>query len=171
MFAGTIDTNAVARFTNSIGSAVTNGVTDAHLLFQSPGGIAGDGVCLYNLFRGVPLNIVLYNAGTLCSAAAIAFLGAKERKFSAHATFMLHRSQTAAQGGTAIELKHLAHSAGLDDARAEAIIRESATLTDDQWEIFHAHNLWLSAQEAFRAGIATEIAEFAPPRGEGLAVI
>lgn len=171
MFAGGIDTNAVNRFMNSIASGIANQVTEAHVLFQSGGGTVGDGVCLYNMFTQIPLNLILDNSGTVCSAAAIAFLGAKHRRFSRHATFMVHRCQTPAQNATTVELRHLAHSAGQDDERMEAIIRESSTLSDDQWNIFHAHNLWLSADEALSAGIATEIAEFAPPKGEPISII
>lgn len=171
MFAGSVDNQAVSRFMNSISSAVANGVSEAHVLFQSNGGLVGDGVCLFNLFRGVQFDLILYNGGTVCSAAAIAFLGARHRRFSRHATFMIHRSQVPMQNATTVELKHLAHSTGQDDDRMEAIIRECSTLTEDQWNIFHGHNLWLSAEEALAAGIATAIGDFAPPRGEPVAII
>lgn len=171
IFAGGIDNEAVNRFAVALGRGMSAGVTHAHIMIQSGGGIVGDGVALYNLFRSMPIDLTLYNAGTVCSAAAIAFLGAKQRRISAHATIMLHRSQSVAQGGTSVELRHLAHSAALDDARIEAIIRESCTLNEDQFAIFHAHNLWLSAEEAIAAGVATEIAEFAPPPREIISVI
>ncbi len=171
VFAGAIDNNTVARFATAIANGMTGGVTDAHILFQSGGGIVGDGVCLYNFFRGAPMNLTLYNSGTICSAAAIAFLGAERRMFSAHATFMVHRSQTPSQSASSVELKHLAHSADLDDARMEAIIRESSSLTQEQLTIFQAHNLWLSADEALQAGIATGLGEFAPPMGHIISII
>jgi ATP-dependent protease ClpP protease subunit len=42
---------------------------------------------------------------------------------------------------------------------------EAAKLTPEQWETHRQGDLWLSADEALAAGIATEVAEFAPPAG------
>ena len=139
--------------------------------FAGNGGAVADGVCLYNLFRGIPLDLSLYNAGNVCSAAAIAFLGARQRKFSAQASFMIHRCQVPVQNATSVELQHFVHSTRQDDDRMEPIIRECANLGEDQWNIFHAHDLWRSAEKALAAGIATEIGEFAPRRGEPVAII
>src|SRR4051794_30276298 len=86
-FAGQIDQGAVQRIFQSFAGAMTNKISGVHLLFQSAGGFIGDGVCLYNFFRAMPIDLTLYNAGSVCSAAVIAYLGAKKRKTSAYATF------------------------------------------------------------------------------------
>src|SRR5207249_2269497 len=44
-----------------------------------------------------PVELTAYNSGTVASGAVIAFLGAKKRKASASATFMLHRTMGTAQ--------------------------------------------------------------------------
>lgn len=78
----------VAGLTNAMGAKSKH----VHLLFQTAGGYVGDGVFLYNFFRAVPIELTLYNVGQISSAGIIAYLGAKHRKTTRNATFMLHRS-------------------------------------------------------------------------------
>jgi ATP-dependent protease ClpP protease subunit len=74
IFAGPIDQQAIQRISNAVTIAVNNGVENMHLLFQSTGGMVGDGVFLYNLFRSVPIDITLYNVGSIASIGVIAYL-------------------------------------------------------------------------------------------------
>jgi ATP-dependent Clp protease protease subunit len=142
-----------------------NQVGHVHLLFQSTGGTVADGVCLYNFLNTLPIEISLYNVGTVASAGALAYLGAKTRKVSTTGTFMLHRTQATPFGATAERLLALGKSVMLDDQRTEAILRSHLNLPDDLWEIHRVADLWLSAEEAVKYGLATEIADFAPPKG------
>src|SRR5690348_14907235 len=94
MYIGNIDQEASQRLASAFATASANGVTEVHLLFQSTGGVIGDGICLHNLFQTLPFDLTLYNTGCVASIAVIAYLGAKSRKSSAYATFMIHRTQT-----------------------------------------------------------------------------
>jgi ATP-dependent Clp protease, protease subunit len=162
VFAGPIDQAAVQRIFAGITTGTANKLESIHLLFQSYGGAVSDGVCLYNFFRSLPLDLTLYNVGNVSSAATIAFLGAKKRKTSAYATFMIHRAQSPAQAATAERLHAIAHSVIADDERIEAILRSGLTLSEDQWTVQKSADLWLTAKEAVTCGLA-EIGEFAPP--------
>lgn len=122
VFAGPIDQAAVQRIFQGMTSAIANSIHDIHLLFQSFGGSVGDGVCLYNFFKTLPVDLTLYNVGNVSSAATTAFLGAKKRKASAYATFMVHRVQSAAQPATTERLQSMTHSVLADDERTEAIL-------------------------------------------------
>src|ERR1700737_2724923 len=93
-FAGPIDQQSVQRFFTSIAAGSANKIEHIHILFQSFGGAVADGICLYNFFRALPIDLTLYNGGNVSSAATIAFLGAKGRKVTANATFMIHRAQS-----------------------------------------------------------------------------
>jgi len=53
----------------------------------------------------------------------------------------------------------------LDDQRTEAILRERLKMPDDLWDVHRIADLWLSADEAVKYGLATEIGDFAPPLG------
>ena len=97
-FVGLIDQSALQRIFAGLTLAMTNKVRRVHLLFRTTGDTVGDGVCLYNYLRSLPIEISLYNVGTVASIGALAYLGAKVRKTSTSATFMLHRTQAGAQG-------------------------------------------------------------------------
>ncbi len=168
IFAGPIDQAAVQRVANNIALASQAKVKEVHLLFQSVGGGIGEGKFLYNVFRTLPFDLVLYNAGIVASIAVIAYLGAKKRKVSAHATFMIHRTQTTAMSANTETIKALAKAAILADETTESILRTHINLPDDRWSEFNYHDLHFSAKEAVEFGIADEIAEFAPPAGTQL---
>jgi ATP-dependent Clp protease protease subunit len=164
-FCGMIDHAAVQRIFSGFATGMGLGVKRIHLLFQSDGGVVGDGVCLYNYFRTLPIDLTLYNAGSVRSIATIAYLGAKGRKTSTHATFMIHRTATTPQSATATRLEAVTQSLSLDDRRTERILRDHLTLPVEMWAKLDHYELTFSAEEATKLGIAEEIAEFSPPVG------
>jgi len=163
VFAGPIDQAGVQRIFNSLTTAIASRVGHVHLLFQSTGGGIGEGICVYNFFKALTVDLTLYNTGTVASIAVIAFLGAKRRKTSAHAAFMLHRTQTTVQFTNTEALKSLAESASLSDKRTEAILREYINMPRRKWSQLDHNDLHISAEEAVQFGIAHQIAEFSPP--------
>jgi ATP-dependent protease ClpP protease subunit len=165
VFVGLIDNAAVQRLMNGINTAQGTGHTHVHLLFHSPGGVPPDGIALYNFFRALTIDLTLYNVGSVASAAVTAYLGAKNRNTSKYGSFMIHKTYTNPVQATAEKLKATSQSLQLDDARTEGILKERAKLTAEQWEVHRNGDLWLSADEALAVGIATQIAEFAPPAG------
>ncbi len=89
MFCAGIEQATAQKIVRCLTAASVNQVKHVHILFQSAGGYVGEGVFLYNLFRSMPIELTLYNVGQLSSAAVVAYLGAKRRKTSAHATFII----------------------------------------------------------------------------------
>jgi ATP-dependent protease ClpP protease subunit len=165
-FVGTIDQSATQRIVQGVTAAMSNSVTHIHLLFQSTGGFIGDGVFLYNFFRGLKMPLTLYNIGGVYSIGVIAYLGATERKVSAYASFMVHRSTLSPKATTMSGLQATAHSLSVDDQRTEAILKDHTKLTPEHWQRLDAgDDVTMSAKEALAVGIATEIAEFSPPDG------
>ena len=164
-----IDNAAVGRIMSNLAGASADGYTHVHLLFQSYGGTVGDGVCLYNFFRMLPIDLTIYNAGKIESIATIAYLGAKYRKTNAHATFMIHRTNTTPPLTTASRLQALAKGMLIDDARTEAILREHLDLSPEQWaDREDDQDVTFTAPEAIRIHLAHEIGDFAPPHGTRL---
>lgn len=165
MYVGGIDQANVQKLTNNLAIAMNVKVKSVHMLFQSSGGSVADGVFLYNLFRALPIEITLYNGGQICSAALIAYLGARHRKTNSRGTFMAHRSTLNPQPATSRNLRHVAKSLALDDDRTEAILRAHVNFPAELWTEMQYHDLHLSAEEAVMYGIAEEIADFGPPTG------
>ncbi len=165
IFCGSVNQESAQKICNTLGIASNGGVERIHLLFQSIGGAVGDGIFLYNLFKTFPVEIVLYNMGQVSSIAAVAYLGAKGRKVSASATFMLHRSTNSSQSATAARLTAIAKSLTLDDERTDSILHEHLSFPTELWTQLEYHDTFLSAQEAVQFGLADEIRDFSPPLG------
>jgi ATP-dependent Clp protease, protease subunit len=138
-----------------------------HILFQSMGGGVGDGICLYNFLRKCPLDVTLYNVGTVASIGVIIYLGGRRRVTQKHGTFMIHRSTSFPIGSHAAEkLEFTAKGLRLDDDRTEAILRQHLEFAEEKWtDLRHNAEFWFTADEAIKSGIAMEIGEFAPPIG------
>jgi ATP-dependent Clp protease protease subunit len=165
VFAGNIDQDAVRRVFQGVTAAISNKVGQLHLMMQSTGGFVGDGVCLYNFFRALPIDLTIYNSGSISSIAVVAYLGAKKRKVSTYASFSMHRSHTALQTANVSRLQSITKGLSVDDQRTEAILRQHLNLSGEQWQLHDTSDLWLTAQEALACGLADEIADFSPPPG------
>lgn len=162
---GNIDPAAAQRVMTSIRTASMNNVKKAHILIQSTGGGIGEGIGLYNLFRKAPIDLAFYNGGSIASIAVVAYLGAKNRKTSRNAMFTLHRTQTTTQAATTKAMKVLTENAILFDRNMEEILREHIDMPAEKWSALDEDDLWLSAENAVKYGIADEIADFAPRVG------
>jgi ATP-dependent Clp protease, protease subunit len=170
IFTGPIDSAAVQRITNALTELTDPRVApeSIHLFLHSPGGDVPEGIALHNFFRAFPLRLVLYNCGAVDSAAALAFLGAKERRASTHATFAIHKcAMSIAYPWPASQMQECVNALLIQDKRAEAIYRETGLgLTETHWnELANNKTLIFSAKEAVEIGFAQEIAEFSPPGG------
>jgi ATP-dependent protease ClpP protease subunit len=128
--------------------------------------VVSEKASLSTIFSGHSLfDLTLYNTGTIASGATIAYLGAKKRKASAHALFMIHRTQTTTQFANTQAIKSLADSAVINDQRTEAILRQHITMPREKWSQFDYRDIFFTAEESVQAGISDEISEFSPPAG------
>jgi ATP-dependent Clp protease protease subunit len=168
VFSDQINQATVQRIFQSVGIATNAGVLHAHILFQSSGGFVGDGVCLYNFFRTLPIELTLYNVGSVQSIATVAYLGAVHRKVSANAAFGIHRTTFSPQNAQASQLEAFASSARLDDFRTDAILRTHLNLSEAEWTALDHGDLVFGADDAVRIGLAESVGDFAPPMGTKL---
>jgi ATP-dependent Clp protease protease subunit len=167
IFCGPIDQPVLSRIFRHLAETTTRAdhPRHVHILFQSTGGTVGDCICLYNLFRGYPLDLTLYNVGAIQSGAVTSYLGARRRKTCAHAQFMIHRSHCSPQHASLNHLEAAVESLRFDDARTEAILRAHTRLPERAWSRIREGDVFLSAAEAIDYGLADEIGDFAPPPG------
>lgn len=162
-FCGEINDGSVKRIVANLTGATFNN-QNVHLLFQSSGGCVGDGVCLYNFFRSLPIELTIYNVGSVYSAGVLAYLGGKRRVTSKRAMFMVHRVMTNPGRTPAMAMKGIAKSLILEDERVESILRESITLpADEEWSNLDKYDFFFSGEEAVDIGLAHEIGEYSPP--------
>lgn len=165
IYCGDINAANTSKLVNGLTTVGAGGTKRIHILFQSWGGFVGDGVFLYNALRKFPLEVVLYNAGQVASAATIAYLGAHSRKTTANAVFMIHKAINSPNGAGVDKLKAVAANLAIDDARMEDILRTHLRLPEDLWTQFRFHDVYLTGTDAVNYGMADEIGEFSPRAG------
>ncbi|HEX4031999.1 MAG TPA: ATP-dependent Clp protease proteolytic subunit [Terracidiphilus sp.] len=165
IYCGDINAANAAKLLNGLTIVSSAGTKRIHILFQSWGGFVGDGVFLYNALRKIPIEVFLYNAGQVASAATLVFLGAKARKTTANAVFMIHKSTNSTDRAGVDRLKAVTANLTVDDARVEEILRTHLRLPEELWTQFSYHDVYLTGSDAVQYGMADEIAEFSPPPG------
>jgi ATP-dependent Clp protease, protease subunit len=164
VFCGDINAVNTPKLINNLTVASNLGVKQIHILFQSWGGFVGDGIFLFNFLRSFPIEITLYNAGQVASAGVLAFMGARYRKTTKNAIFMIHKTINMVQSPTSLlKLQGLQKSLILDDDRVETLFRDSMQLPDEIWDALAHHDINISGEDAIQYGIAQEIGEFSPP--------
>ncbi len=168
VFCGNIDQDSAKAVSNLLAAVSFDGPERLHLLFQSTGGFISEGIYLHNLFRSLPYDLWIYNAGQVSSIAALAFLGAKHRIVEKHARFLFHRATQNVQLGTVEQLETVVDSLTKDNARVEDILRANLTLTDELWEKHKTTDLVLTAEEGVSCGAANSFGAFEVPIGAKL---
>ena len=80
--------------TESLISVMTNcanlKVEKVYLLLSTGGGKIMEGINLYNVLKGMPLELVTHNVGNVDSIGNVIFLAGNKRYATANATFMFH---------------------------------------------------------------------------------
>lgn len=166
---GDVNSDMVHRVFEAVSGMTEDGIDTAHILVQSNGGYVSDGLCLYNFMANSPVKFVMYNAGAVASIAVILFLCGSRRYASETARFMVHKSHaTASPGARPDALNIIVEGLRADDARTEAILRKHVELTPEQWAVHQYSDLHLTSRDAKVAGMVSDIADFAPPKGARL---
>jgi ATP-dependent Clp protease protease subunit len=170
VLSGDVNSDMVRRIFEAADSMTQHAT--AHLLLQSHGGYVSDGICLYNLLRKLPVEIVMYNAGAVASIAVIVFLAGRHRKASASARFMIHKSQTSSPSEIGPQaLQVIVDGLRADDLRTEQILKQQLRLSAAHWDVHACSDLHLTSNEALQVGLIDEIADFAPTRGKRITCI
>jgi len=165
-FAGAIDQNSLPRIFQNLAAATQGGVSTLHLLFQSTGGLIGDGISLYNFLRTLPIELYMYNTGSVYSIAVLGYLAGKYRYVSANGSFMIHKVYFPAHPSVdASRFRAVAEALVADDARIESILRAHTKIPSDKWALYQVQDVVFDARAAVQFGIANDIREFEVPSG------
>lgn len=171
-FTGPIEPGGVGRLAGALNAAVNEGVTRVHLAFSSSGGYVADGIYLYNHIRALPLDLVIYNTGSVSSIAVSVFLAADTRYCSAHALFMIHPTTMGySEGMTARRLQSTLDAALADDDRTDNILRERCQIPARVLDHRRHSEVYISPGEAVDYGLVEAVREFSLPRGQQIVQI
>lgn len=152
---------AITEFTNQ-------GFKEVHLLLSTPGGSVMHGITIYNVLRGLPINLITHNVGNVDSIGAVVFLAGNERYACPQAKFMLHGVSFQTQGPTQLfekNLKERLASVQADQERIKAIYSERAGINPETAEQFFLGESTISATDAITRGIAHEVRIVQVPAG------
>jgi len=143
-------------------------VKAVYLLISTPGGFVANGLNLYNILKGMPLELTTHNVGNVDSIGNIVFLAGSKRYATASATFMFHGVGFNIDQSQRLEEKDFRERLdGLlsDQKRIGDIISQHSGLTEEE-----VADLFLQAQTkdanfAVEKGIIHEIRDVQIPAG------
>jgi ATP-dependent Clp protease protease subunit len=133
-------------------------VTDISVRINSPGGVAFDGVAIYNLLRaqGKPVSVKV--DGIAASAASIIAMAGDTVAMGKGAMMMVHDPMLMTIGNAA-EFRAAADLLDtVADSMADIYVARTGKPKDEVRSIM-ATETWLSAQDAVEQGFATELAD------------
>ncbi len=171
-YTGAIDSEGVGRIAASLNNAVNGSFDEAQLCFSSLGGYVSDGIYLYNHIRGLPINVVIHNTGSVSSIAVAVFVAGHERYCSPYAMFMIHPTVMPSQEGmTSERLQSSLNAALADDTRTENILRERAAIPEEILVARRFKDVYITPKEAQIYGLVHAVKEFALPKGHQIVQI
>lgn len=147
------------RLLQVVDTKYRSGVNRLHLLLSTPGGSVSHGIYLYNLLRGLPIEVVTYNIGTVDSIGVIVYCAGKERISVPHARFFLHPIGMDV-GNLRVDehwIKETQSSLRIDQANIAKIIASTTDKDADAVETDISERKSLLPDEAIQYGLVQEL--------------
>lgn len=137
-------------------------VDEIDVLINSPGGMAFEGISIYNLLSQHPATVNVKVLGWAASAASIISMAGDTITMAGNATMMIHNALILMVGNAAELRKEADVLEGLDKQIANTYVARTGQkfakvkqMMDDE--------TWLSAEEAKKLGFADTVAELKSP--------
>lgn len=153
---------------SNVAALVNQGFREIHLLLSTPGGIVALGIAIYNVLRGLPINLTTHNVGNVDSIGAVIYLAGEHRYACPQATFMLHGVSFTSPGPSQFfekNLKERLASIQADHERIKAIYNERAGINPETAEQFFLGESTISAADSVASGITHEVRPVQIPAG------
>jgi ATP-dependent Clp protease protease subunit len=167
-FSAEIDVKTTESLIATLATCVNQGVQRVYLLLSTPGGSVMHGMNLYNVLRGLPIQLTIHNVGNIDSIGNAVFLAGSPRYTSPNSTFMFHGVGFDAQQGSRLEetsLRERLDSVLADQKRIGAIIAERTRVALVDVEPLFRQAATKDATYAVRSGFVDEIREVHIPPG------
>jgi ATP-dependent protease ClpP protease subunit len=134
----------------------------AHVRINSPGGVADEGIAIYNALKRHPAGVTTYVDSLAASAASIVALAGSKRVISKGGRFMIHRAMTIAMGN-ANDLDQVANMLkSYDKSLVEIYSEYIKDKTPAQIMNMMDDETWFNVQDSIDAGLATDSGEDVP---------
>jgi ATP-dependent Clp protease, protease subunit len=99
--------DSINALMQTVDRKLSQGAKRMGLLISSPGGDVFQGLSAYNYLKGVPLEIITQNFGSVDSIGVVLFCAGSRRLCVPHARFLLHGVMANFAGPTSLEEKQL----------------------------------------------------------------
>ena len=142
--------------------------TTFYFAFSSAGGSIAAGITLYNFLRGLPVELVMHNTGSVDSIATVIFLAANRRYACSHSRFLFHGIgldlPPGARLGTA-QTREILSGLEQDERRIKELVVERSKITETEMVGLLQQGETKNPAFALEKGIIDDIRDFALPHG------
>ena len=123
---------------------------------NSYGGECSEALAIVNALNRHPAQVITYNDGFACSAAATVFMAGDRRIASKYSTFLFHNAW-ATITGNADELRAEADNLDTITRQSKELYLDKTALTEEELDALMKEERFLDPEEAELMGFATEI--------------
>lgn len=168
VFTAAISQSTADILISAMSDLVNLQVKRVHLALSTPGGSVMSGIALYNVLRGLPIELITYNVGNVDSIGNVVYLAGERRYVDPHATFMFHGVSFSFPEETRMDARSLQEeldSILADQARIGSIIARRSNRDNRSVAEFFRAQQTRDADWAVANGIAHDIRAFDVPAG------
>jgi ATP-dependent protease ClpP protease subunit len=175
-FSAEINPSTTEALIAAVGNAVNQGVKKVCLMLSTPGGAVMNGLNLYNVLRGFPIELTTHNVGNVDSIGNTVFMAGSKRFACAHSTFMFHGVAAYVQATMSTntgplaslgerDLRERLGGIQADQKRIGSVIKECTTLDEAAIETLFLEAKTKDANWALGCGMIHEIRDIKIPTG------
>jgi ATP-dependent Clp protease, protease subunit len=167
-FSAEINAHTTESLLATFAAQINAGARNFYLMLSTPGGTVMNGLNLYNVLRGLPINLTTHNVGNVDSIGNAVFLAGQPRYASPHSTFMFHGvafNYTGALSLTERESRERLSSILADQRRIGSIIQERTRLTGRKVKAMFREAKTVDATFSAGCGIVDEVRDVQIPAG------
>lgn len=138
-----------------------------YICFSSAGGNVDAGITLYSFLRGLSVDVIMHNMGSVDSIATAIFMAGDERYASPHSTFLFHGVAMNIAGNSALHLaqmKELISRLEQDENKIVKVLTDRSQLTEIEVRQLFAVGESKSPEFAQERGIVHGICNLVIPK-------
>ncbi|OGZ72382.1 MAG: hypothetical protein A2998_01185 [Candidatus Staskawiczbacteria bacterium RIFCSPLOWO2_01_FULL_37_25b] len=162
-----INPASAQAFFKIIENQLSSGMKELNLLISSPGGNVDSGIAIYNLLKGLPIEVTTHNYGSCDSIASLIFCAGIKRYTVNNSRFLIHGIGITIQNQRFNEsqLSETLNSIKNQRGTISKIIAKECKKKLEDVENDMLRGIILTPQEAIDYGLVTEIKDGLIPRG------
>jgi len=145
---------------DTVDRKMKEGITKFTILISTPGGSVFHGLSAYNYLRGLPVEIITHNFGSVDSIGVILYCGGSKRLSVPQARFLIHPVANTTPANISLEEKQLDQmlkSLQIDTKNIAKVIAENTGKTSNDVEKAMHERITLNPEEAIKWGLVHEI--------------